>query len=44
MLVYYVLFGVHATYDVAHSRDDADVVAENVEEGKIALPVSTAPA
>jgi hypothetical protein len=44
MLVYYVLFGVHATYDVAHSRDDADVVAENVEQGKIALPVSTAPA
>uniref|UniRef100_A0ACD5UFK0 Uncharacterized protein n=1 Tax=Avena sativa TaxID=4498 RepID=A0ACD5UFK0_AVESA len=44
MLVYYVLFGVHATYDVAHSVDAADAVADNVEQGKIALPVSTGPA
>ncbi|KQK18147.1 cationic amino acid transporter 8, vacuolar [Brachypodium distachyon] len=40
MLVYYVLFGVHATYDVAHS-EDAAAVAENVEQGKI-VPVSMA--
>ncbi|VAH51071.1 unnamed protein product [Triticum turgidum subsp. durum] len=43
MLVYYVLFGVHATYDVAHSATAADVVAENVEQGKI-VPGSTLPA
>lgn len=42
MLVYYVLFGVHATYDVAHADDAA---ADNLEHGKIAAaPAPTTPA
>ena len=44
MLVYYVLLGVHATYEVAHSLFRADAVAENIEQEKIEPPVSTAPA
>ncbi|KAF0902907.1 hypothetical protein E2562_019846 [Oryza meyeriana var. granulata] len=40
MLVYYVLFGVHATYDVAHSED---ATADNLEHGKIAA-AAAAPA
>ena len=44
MLVYYVLLGVHATYEVAHSLFGADAVAENIEQEKIEPPVSTAPA
>uniref|UniRef100_J3NA86 Cationic amino acid transporter C-terminal domain-containing protein n=1 Tax=Oryza brachyantha TaxID=4533 RepID=J3NA86_ORYBR len=35
MLISYVLFGVHTTYDVAHSDDAA---ADNLEHGKIAAP------
>ncbi|CAN6207557.1 unnamed protein product [Urochloa humidicola] len=42
MLVYYVLFGVHATYDMAHSEDQAasagDAATDGVEQGKI-VPV-----
>ncbi|KAK3133869.1 hypothetical protein QOZ80_6AG0542150 [Eleusine coracana subsp. coracana] len=42
MLVYYVLFGVHATYDMAHSgEEDAD--GSTVEQGKTRLPMSTQP-
>uniref|UniRef100_A0A0D9WQZ7 Cationic amino acid transporter C-terminal domain-containing protein n=1 Tax=Leersia perrieri TaxID=77586 RepID=A0A0D9WQZ7_9ORYZ len=44
MLAYYVLFGVHATYDVAHSEDAA---ADSLEHGKIApapAPPPPAPA
>lgn len=43
MLVYYVLFGVHATYDVAHSRGEtasADAAVDSAEQGKV-VPVST---
>uniref|UniRef100_A0A0A9G426 Cationic amino acid transporter C-terminal domain-containing protein n=2 Tax=Arundo donax TaxID=35708 RepID=A0A0A9G426_ARUDO len=45
MLVYYVLFGVHATYDMAHSGEEAasaDAAADIVEQAKI-VPVSTPP-
>ncbi|KAL6602823.1 hypothetical protein ACP70R_043184 [Stipagrostis hirtigluma subsp. patula] len=45
MLVYYVLFGVHATYDVAHTRGEiasADAAVDSAEQGKI-VPVSTPP-
>ncbi|RLN13629.1 cationic amino acid transporter 8, vacuolar-like [Panicum miliaceum] len=42
MLVYYVLFGVHATYDMAHSEDQtasaANAAIDGVEQGKI-VPV-----
>uniref|UniRef100_J3MET6 Cationic amino acid transporter C-terminal domain-containing protein n=2 Tax=Oryza brachyantha TaxID=4533 RepID=J3MET6_ORYBR len=41
MLVYYVLFGVHATYDLAHSDDAA---ADRLEHGKIAAPTPPPPA
>ncbi|KAF8746362.1 hypothetical protein HU200_013379 [Digitaria exilis] len=43
MLVYYVLFGVHATYDMAHSEDQgasaADAATDGVEQGKKIVPV-----
>jgi APA family basic amino acid/polyamine antiporter/cationic amino acid transporter 4 len=42
MLVYYMLFGVHATYDMAHSEGQAasaaDPAVDGVEQGKI-VPV-----
>ena len=42
MLVYYVLFGVHATYDMAHSEDQttsaANAAIDDLEQGKI-VPV-----
>ncbi|GJM98242.1 hypothetical protein PR202_ga15231 [Eleusine coracana subsp. coracana] len=39
MLLYYVLFGVHATYDMAHSGEDAPTADSSiVEQGKI-VPV-----
>ncbi|KAL6876376.1 hypothetical protein ACP4OV_012948 [Aristida adscensionis] len=44
MLVYYVLFGVHATYDVAHPdgaiASAEDAALDDAEQGKI-VPVST---
>jgi hypothetical protein len=42
MLVYYVLFGVHATYDMAHSAEEmasATVAGDSIDQGKVAPPV-----
>jgi amino acid transporter len=41
MLVYYVLFGVHATYDMVHSPEEiasATAAGDSIGQGKVALP------
>jgi amino acid transporter len=41
MLVYYVLFGVHATYDMVHSLEEiasATPAGDSIGQGKVALP------
>jgi amino acid transporter len=42
MLVYYALFGVHATYDMAHSGEEmasATVASDSIDQCKVAPPV-----
>jgi hypothetical protein len=41
MLVYYVLFGVHATYAMVHSLEEiasATPAGDSIGQGKVALP------